>query len=66
MEKNLKKNIYMYMYTKLNHFTVYLKLSNFVNQLYFNEKKTHSRSMWMYVMPSSYTHLKMAKMVNFM
>ena len=39
MEKNLKKNIYMCMYTKLNHFAVYLKLSNFVNQLYFNEKK---------------------------
>ena len=39
MEKNLKKNICMYMYTKLNLFAVNLKLSNFVNQLYFSEKK---------------------------
>ena len=28
-------------------------------------KKKHSRSMWMYVMPSSYIYLKMVKMVNF-
>ena len=56
------------MYTKLNHFAVYLKLWNFVNQLYFSGKKknthTHSRSMWMYVMSSSYIYLKMVKMVN--
>ena len=27
MEKNLKKNIYMYIHIQLNHFAVYLKLT---------------------------------------
>ena len=37
MEKNMKRNTFMYI--NMNYFSIHLRLINIVNQLYFKKKK---------------------------
>ena len=49
MEKNLRKNVYMYTYMLLNHFAVYLKLTHYKSiALQFFKKTNTGIYIYMY------------------